>query len=378
MTIDVFEAQAVVIGAGVVGLACAAELARRGLEPLVIERESLIGSHTSSRNSEVVHAGIYYPTDSLKHTLCIEGRRRLYAYAETRGLPIWRCGKLIVATTELEDEGLAGLMARAEANGVEDMRLMSGAQAMALEPALRCTSALESGSTGVVDSHAFMLALLGEVEDGGGALALETSVEAIDLDGPHIEIFTGGVAPTRLRTPLLVNAAGLFAPEMVGRMDGYGGRLVRPRLAKGSYFSCAGRAPFRRLIYPAPVDGGLGVHLTLDLAGAMRFGPDVEWLDETDPNRVDYNVDIRRADGFYEAIRRYWPGLPDGALSPAYSGCRPKLSGPGEPAADFLIDDETRHGRHGLINLLGIESPGLTSALAIATRVADRLAEQGT
>lgn len=373
MTEDIFEADAVVIGAGVVGLACAAELSRRGLAPLVIEREALIGSHTSSRNSEVIHAGIYYPTGSLKHTLCVEGRRRLYAYAESRRVPVWRCGKLIVATTRDEDAGLVALLERAEANGVEDMRLMTGAEAMALEPALRCTSALESGSTGVVDSHAFMLALLGETEDGGGALALETPVVSINLDGPEIEVVTGGAAPTRLRTPRLVNAAGLFAPQMVARMSGYGGPAIQPRLAKGSYFSCAGRAPFRRLIYPAPVDGGLGVHLTLDLGGAMRFGPDVEWLDETDPSKVDYHVDIRRADGFYAAIRRYWPGLPDGALAPGYSGCRPKLSGPGEPPADFLIEDEARHGRHGLVNLLGIESPGLTSALAIATRVADRL-----
>ena len=370
-----FDTDAVVIGAGAVGLACAATLARKGLDVLVLEATGVIGSGTSSRNSEVVHAGIYYPTGSLKHRMCVAGRRLLYPYMEARGVRHWRAEKLIVATSEAETKKITDLLDVAKANDVEGVTLMDGRDAIALEPALNCTAALLSAQTGVMDSHGLMLAYQGELEDHGGTIVFETPVErAALLAGGGVDLWTGGREPARIRTRLLINSAGLHAQAIAANVAGLAAHHIPAQtLAKGSYFGCAGKPAFTRLIYPAPVDGGLGVHLTLDLGGRMRFGPDVEWLIEADPDRVDYAVDIRRAESFYAAIRTYWPGLKDGALTPDYSGLRPKLSGPGQPAADFRIDGPELHGHEGLVNLFGIESPGLTSSLAIAAEVCARL-----
>ncbi len=371
----VFDTDAIVIGAGAVGLACAATLSRAGLDVLVLEAAGVIGSGTSSRNSEVVHAGIYYPTGSLKHRMCVAGRRLLYPYMEARGVRHWKAEKLIVATSDAETNKIAALLDVAKANDVEGVWLMDGADAVALEPALNCTAALMSAETGLMDSHGLMLAYQGELEANGGSVVFETPVARAEiLAGGGFEIWAGGAEPTRIRTRLLVNSAGLHAQAIAATFDGYDPALIPAQtLAKGSYFGCAGKPAFRRLIYPAPVDGGLGVHLTLDLGGRMRFGPDVEWLSETDPDKVDYTVDIRRSESFYAAIRTYWPGLQDGALTPDYSGLRPKLSGPGQPAADFRIDGPELHGHDGLVNFFGIESPGLTSSLAIAAEACARL-----
>lgn len=362
----------IVIGAGVVGLAVAAELATRGFAPLVLESEPAFGTGISSRNSEVIHAGIYYPAGSLKARLCVEGRERLYRYCEANGIAHRRCGKLIVAASPAEHERLEAVRSAALANGVDDLRWLDAHEARALEPALACSAALLCASTGIVDSHGLMLSLLAQVEAGGGQLATRCRVRAIAAvdDGIELDV-DNGPDSIRLHATRVVNSAGLAALGLASATTG-----IRPvplpaqRFAKGSYFSLSGvRAPFSRLIYPVPEGAGLGVHLTLDLAGAARFGPDVEWVDQ-----LDYRVDPGRADGFYRAIRRYWPALPDGALAPAYAGIRPKLHGPGEPAADFLVQDLEQHGVAGLVNLLGIESPGLTSSLAIARLVADRLA----
>ncbi|KAF0177770.1 MAG: NAD(P)/FAD-dependent oxidoreductase [Hyphomonadaceae bacterium] len=370
-----FDADAIVIGAGAVGLACAATLSRHGLYTLVLESTALIGSGTSSRNSEVVHAGIYYPTNSLRHRMCVAGRRMLYPYMAARGVRHWKAEKLIVATSEAETKKIEDLKATAEANEVEGCWLMDGRDAVALEPNLTCTAALMSSQTGIMDSHGVMLAYQGELEDSGGAVVFETPVEKIAaLPGGGFEVWTGGAEPTRIRTRILINSAGLYAHRVAANFDGYDPIFTPPFvIAKGNYYGCGGKPAFKRLIYPAPVDGGLGVHLTLDLNGRMRFGPDVEWLDFNDPDRIDYTVDIRRADSFYAAIRTYWPALPDGALTPDYSGVRPKLSGPGQPAADFRIDGPEHHGLEGLIHLFGIESPGLTSSLAIAAEACARL-----
>jgi L-2-hydroxyglutarate oxidase LhgO len=370
-----FDADAIVIGAGAVGLACAATLARQGLYVLVLEAAGVIGSGASSRNSEVIHAGIYYPTGSLKHRLCVAGRRALYPYMAARGVRHWNAEKLIVATNDRETAKMAALLDVAKANDVEGVWLMDGADAVKLEPNLSCTAALMSSQTGVMDSHGLMLAYQGELEDNGGAVVFETPVARAEIlaDG-GFAVWTGGADPTRITTRLLVNSAGHHAQAIAAKLDGYNPTLIPVQtLAKGSYFGCAGKPAFSRLIYPAPVDGGLGVHLTLDLGGRMRFGPDVEWLSETDPAKVDYAVDVRRADSFYAAIRTYWPALPDNALTPDYSGLRPKLSGPGQPAADFRIDGPALHGHEGLVHLFGIESPGLTSSLAIAGEAAAQL-----
>jgi L-2-hydroxyglutarate oxidase LhgO len=365
------DVDTIVIGAGAVGLACAAAVAKAGREVIVLERAGGFGTGISSRNSEVIHAGIYYPTDSLKRALCVEGRRRLYPYLEVRGVAHRRCGKLIVATSDAETDKIQAIFAQGQANDVEGLQLLTGAQAMAMEPALSCTAAVLSPETGVFDSHGYMLALLGEIEDAGGALALNTGVDGIEpLAAGGFRVRTHGADATALNARCVVNAAGLHAPAVAARIEGLpAAALPTQTLAKGSYFGCAGRPAFSRLIYPVPADGGLGVHVTLDLAGRMRFGPDVEWLDETDPDRVDYHVDPRRADSFYAAVRTYWPALPDGAITPDYAGCRPKLSRRGEPTADFRIDGADVHGLAGLVNLFGIESPGLTSSLAIAERV---------
>lgn len=362
----------IVAGAGVIGLAVARELSRRGMETVILEAADAIGTETSSRNSEVIHAGIYYPQGSLKAKLCVEGRDRLYAYAAERGIPHKRCGKLIVATLPEQEATLAGIIAKAQANGVDDLVMLSAAEAEALEPSLKCVAAVLSPSTGIVDSHALMLALLGEAEEHGGFLSLNTEIVSGRIEADRFVLQTrdrSSGASFEIAARHLVNAAGLGANRLAASLEGLDPQFVPPlRLARGNYFSVTGRPAFSRLIYPVPEPGGLGVHLTLDLNGGMRFGPDVEWIAER-----DYTVDPRRADHFYGEIRKYWPDLADGSLSPTYSGIRPKLAGPGEPAADFVIQGPETHGIKNLVNLFGIESPGLTSSLAIAELVAQRI-----
>lgn len=361
------QVDVVVAGAGVVGIAAARAFAKAGREVLVLDAADAIGTETSSRNSEVIHAGIYYPKDSLMALLCVAGRRKLYAFCAEHGVPTRKCGKLIVATSDDETEKLAGIKARAEANGVEGMRLLDAAQARELEPNLACTAALLSPETGIVDSHAYMLALQGEAEAAGAMFVFHSQVIGGRATSCGLELSVGGAEPMALRCRVLVNAAGLHATRLAASIIGMPSQLVpTTHYAKGNYFTLTGRAPFSRLIYPVPVPGGLGVHLTLDLGNQARFGPDVEWVDT-----LDYTVDPSRADSFYAAIRRYWPDLPDGALAPGYAGIRPKITPKGAPAADFVIQPEAAHGVSGLINLFGIESPGLTSAIALADLVAE-------
>lgn len=355
-----------VVGAGVIGLAVARTLARRGHAVVVAEAEGAIGTGVSARSSEVIHAGMYYPDGSLRARHCVAGRRRLAAFCASHGVPHAWPGKLIVATAEPERAAIAAIFARGLANGVAGLALLDGADARALEPNLACVAALHSPGTGIVDSHALMLALQGDVEDAGGAVAVHSPVARITGGAGGWVVHLG---EDRLAFDGIVNAAGLGAQALAARIEAYPpSRIPAPILAKGSYFGCLGRPAFSRLIYPAPVEGGLGIHLTLDLAGRMRFGPDVEWVDG-----ADYAVDPARAALFSRAIRRYWPGLPDAALTPDYAGIRPKLSGPGEPAADFRIDGPAEHGLPGLVQLFGIESPGLTASLSLAEDVADRL-----
>jgi L-2-hydroxyglutarate oxidase LhgO len=358
---------AVVIGAGVVGLAVARSLARAGREVVVLEAANAIGTVTSSRNSEVIHAGLYYPTGSLKARLCVRGRDALYAFCAERGVAHRRCGKLIVATHQGQLAGLKALQAQAHANGVTDVRWLDAAEAKAMEPALHCVAALLSPSTGIVDSHGLMLALQGDAEAHGAMLAFESPVLGGRITDAGIELDVGGASPMTVLARTVVNSAGLDAPRVARGIRGLDPRHVpHAHFSKGSYFSLAGRAPFSHLVYPMHEGAWLGVHLTLDLGGQARFGPDAQWLpDDTRPEAIDYRVDPQRGEVFYEAVRRYWPGLPDGALQPAYSGVRPKIHGPGEPAPDFRIDGPAQHGVNGLVNLFGIESPGLTSALAI-------------
>ena len=363
------EIESVVIGAGAVGLAVARALARSGRDVLILEKETLIGSGTSSRNSEVIHAGIYYPKGSLKARLCVAGRQRLYEFCAGHGVAHRRCGKLIVAASAQTAE-LEAIRGAAEANGVDDLAWLSQAEFAQLEPELAGAAALLSPSTGIIDSHGLMLAYQGEAEDAGAVIAFGTEVTRAALEGQGIVLWINGEGEPALRARLVVNAAGLFAPTVAARIEGFPAASIPPGwFAKGSYFTLSGRSPFSRLVYPVPEPGGLGTHLTLDLGGQARFGPDVEWLDETDPSAIDYAVDPRRAERFYAAIRAYWPGLRDGSLVPAYSGVRPKLSGPGQPAADFKIAGPADHGARGQINLFGIESPGLTASLAIADAV---------
>jgi L-2-hydroxyglutarate oxidase LhgO len=355
----------VVIGAGVVGLALARELAMAGREVALVEAEDRFGTGTSSRNSEVVHAGMYYPAGSLKARLCVPGNRALYEYCRDRGVGHRRCGKLIVAGPG-QEEDLARLKARAEGNGVHGLRWLDRAGALALEPRLRCEAALFSPSTGIVDSHGLMQALLRDAEDHGAAVVFRSPVLGGEPAADGLELELGGSEPMRVRAGHVFNCAGLQAREVACAIRGTAPGAIPPvHLAKGNYYSLSGPAPFSRLVYPVPEAAGLGVHLTLDLAGQARFGPDVEWVD-----RIDYDVDPARADSFYAAIRRYWPELPDGALQPAYSGIRPKLQGPGDPVRDWLIQGEAVHGVRGLWNLLGIESPGLTACLSLARHVA--------
>lgn len=363
----------IVAGAGVVGLAIARDMARRGMDTLILEAANAIGTGASSRNSEVIHAGIYYPVGSLKARLCVAGREMLYRYCEEHAVPHARCGKLIVAANKDQEPVLASIRANASACGVDDLVPLTAAEALALEPRLRCTAALLSPSTGIIDSHALMLALLGEAEERGAALSLNTRIVSGRIDADNIVLATlDSTSGERfeIATKFFINAAGLSATALARAIDGLDPQSVpRLRYAKGNYFSVAGRAPFSRLIYPVPEPGGLGVHLTLDLDGVARFGPDVEWTDV-----LDHRVDPARGERFYNEIRKYWPDLADGSLQPAYSGIRPKLSGPGEANADFVIQDASVHGVDGLVNLFGIESPGLTASLAIADHVAQRLA----
>lgn len=366
------QADAVVIGAGVVGLAVARALARAGREVLVLEATTAIGQGVSSRSSEVIHAGIYYPTGSLRARLCVAGRQALYAYCAERQVPHQRCGKLIVACGQAEHAALERLLATAHANGVHDLQWLSADEARAMEPALACTAALWSPSTGIVDSHALMLALLGEAESLGAMLALDAPVQSITPTPQGLVLQVGGAAPMDLQATTVVNAAGLGAVALARRTAGLPAAAVpTAHMARGCYFTLSGRAPFSRLIYPAPGESShLGVHLTLDLGGQARFGPSFEWVQEE-----DYRVDPAGAEAFVAQVRRYWPALPDGALQPGYAGIRPKITGPGEPAADFRIDGPALHGVPGLVNLFGIESPGLTSSLAIADSVADMVAD---
>lgn len=357
--------QAAVIGAGVVGLAVAAALVRAGREVLVLERADAIGTGISSRNSEVIHAGLYYQPGSLKARLCVEGRRLLYAYCEARGVPYKRLGKLIVATAEQEHEALRQVQRRARANGVDDLVWLEAEQAAALEPELRCTAALLSPSTGIVDSHALMRQLRADAEVGGAVLVLRCPVLGGRVTDGGLVLRTGGEEPFEIQCDMMVNCAGLGANRVASAIAGMPQDKVPPLyLAKGNYFALARPAPFSRLVYPTPGTAGLGVHLTLDLAGRARFGPDVEWVE-----REDYDVDPGRADAFYERVRRYWPGLPDGALLPDYSGIRPKLQAPGGPPVDFLVQGPAEHGVPGLVHLYGVESPGLTCCLALADLV---------
>lgn len=365
---------ALVIGAGAVGLAVARALARSGFETIVAESGNAIGQGVSSRNSEVIHAGLYYPPGSLKARLCVRGNELLYALCASHGVDYRKCGKLTVANSAAEQVALRELQQRASANGVPVLWL-DAAQAKALEPALRCDAALLSTSTGVVDSHGFMLALQGDLERAGGMVALRSAVNSarVTQTGPHVVRMADG---SELQCRVLVNSASLHACSLARRFEGLQPRFVpREFFAKGNYYSLAARVPFSHLIYPAPADAWLGVHLTLDLGGQAKFGPDLEWLRVDSPEQIDYTVDPGRADGFYAEVRRYWPGLPDGALAPSYSGVRPKIHGPGEAAADFRIDGPALHGVPGLVNLFGIESPGLTSALAIAEVVAQLVAQ---
>jgi len=364
------EFDCVVAGAGVVGLAVARALALAGREVLVLEAAEGIGTETSSRNSEVIHAGIYYPAGSLMARSCVAGKRMLYAYCAERGLPHANCGKLIVATDDAEAEKLAGIQARAAANGVPDLRRLSRAEALALEPALHCTAALLSPSTGIIDSHAYMLSLQGDTEHAGGIFVFHAPVLGGRCTAAGIELQVGGAEPMALRTRSFVNAAGLHAPQLARGLHGMPSQLVpREYYAKGNYFSLLGKNPFSRLIYPVPVPGGLGTHLTIDLGGQARFGPDVEWVET-----LDYEVDPRRGDSFYAAIRRYWPDLPEAALAPGYSGIRPKIVPPGAPGQDFTLLGPAAHGVPGLVHMFGIESPGLTASLALALEVAAMLA----
>ncbi len=362
----------VVIGAGVVGLAVARAIVTSqqfvGKDVFLLEAANAIGTGTSSRNSEVIHAGIYYPQGSLKARLCVQGKTRLYQYCEERGIGFNRCGKLIVASSESQILQLQAIMAKAAANGVHDLVLLTREQARQLEPQLECAAATHSPSTGIVDSHALMLSLQGDFENAGGILALNSAVASVNIANNAIQVIA--IDGTNLHTKVLVNAAGLNAPLLAQQMIGLDKKLVPTAYyAKGNYFTLSGQSPFTHLIYPVPEAAGLGVHLTLDMGGQAKFGPDVEWVQSPD----HLQVDARRGDAFYAEVRKYWPQLKDGALVAGYAGIRPKISGPDEAAADFIIQGEREHGIKGLVNLFGIESPGLTSCLAIGDYVQQML-----
>ena len=373
---EIDSVDAIVIGAGVVGLAVARALALQGREVMVLEAANAIGTGISARNSEVIHAGMYYPSGSLKASLCVQGRAQLVAYCQERGIAHRLCGKLIVATQASQIPKLKAIQDQALANGVSDVRWLSAQEAMAMEGALKCVAALLSPSTGIVDSHGLMLSFQGDLENAGGMVVLNAAVESVDLDSDKtsrpqhlVSMVDGSVLATRT----LINAAGLMAPALAHQFSGLAPQHIpKAYFAKGNYFTLNSPAPFRHLIYPVPESAGLGVHLTLDLGGQAKFGPDVQWVDTPD----DFQVDASRGDAFYAAVRTYWPALPDGALQSGYSGIRPKISSPQSPAADFLIQGPETHGVPGLVNLFGIESPGLTSSMAIAAWVTKLLSPQ--
>lgn len=360
---------AVVIGAGVVGLACARRLAMAGLETIVIEKEARFGQGISSRNSEVIHAGLYYPTGSLKAMLCRTGRELLYDYVVTHAIPYRQIGKLVVANGREQIDALDALAHRARANGCDEIGILSGAEAKAMEPALRCDRAIESPRTGIVDSHALMLSFLGELQQAGGYLALEAEAMRGEVRVAGMRLWISGSDDTCIDARYVVNAAGLGAPGFARKLEGFpAGCVPVQRYAKGSYFVLASASPFGRLVYPMPEPGGLGVHLTLDIEGRARFGPDVEWVDHP-----EYSVDPEKRAAFARAIRVFWPECEDHKLHPGYAGIRPKLESKGEAASDFVIQGPEAHGIGGLVNMFGIESPGLTASLAIAEEVAARL-----
>ena len=363
--------QVMVIGAGVVGLAIARQAALDGHDVIVVEAAEAIGTGTSSRNSEVIHAGLYYPTGSKRALHCPRARRRLYAYCESHGIPHRKLGKLFIVTKDGDIPKLEAIYRQALINGVENVTMLDAATAKRMEPALCCVAAFHSAETGIIDSHRYMLALQGDLEDRGGVIAFNTPVERIAREGSGWRVAFGGPEPGALTVDAVVNSAGHGAQRLAHATEGFPAeRVPKLVLAKGNYFGFTGRSPFSRLIYPAPVPGGLGIHITIDLAGRARFGPDVEWVDT-----MNFDVDPRRAERFYAAIRTYWPGLPDNSLVADYAGIRPKLTGPGEPAADFIIEGPAEHGLPGLVQLFGIESPGLTSALSLAAEVVGKLAD---
>jgi len=361
--------QVLVIGAGAVGLAVARAAALAGHDVTIAEKTGGIANGVSSRNSEVIHAGLYYPTDTLRARLCVRGRRMLYDFCAAHGVPHRKCGKLVVATSQAELAKVETILIQAQINGVEGVEMVGGNAARAMETELSCIGALWSPETGIIDSHGYMLALWGDLEDRGGMIAFETPVERLSFKAPHWQVQFGGSEPGVVAFDTVVNAAGLGAQALARRIENYPAEKV-PRLVlgKGNYFGFSGRPVFSRLIYPTPIDGGLGVHVTFDMAGRMRFGPDVEWIEEE-----SYTVDPHRADSFYARVRTYWPDLPDNSLVPDYCGIRPKLTGKGEGQADFMIAGPADHGMARLVNLFGIESPGLTSSLAIADDVLDYL-----
>ena len=361
--------QILVIGAGVVGLAVARAAALKGHEVIVAEAEPAIGTITSSRNSEVIHAGMYYPTGTLRAKHCVRGRRMLYEFCASHGVPHRKCGKLIVATSDAEMEKIKAIAVQGGINGVEGLEMIGGNAARAMEPELSCVGALHSPETGIIDSHAYMLALRGDIEAAGGAIALNTPVTGARRKGGQWQVDFGGADKGTFEFDAIVNCAGLRAQSVARTMEDYPQtRVPKLVLGKGNYFSYAGKPVFSRLIYPTPMVGGLGVHVTLDLAGRLRFGPDVEWIE-----KEDYNVNVSRADVFYERIRTYWPGLRDGALTADYAGIRPKIGGPDEPQKDFLLDTPKEHGVPGLVQMFGIESPGLTSSLSLGEEVVGHL-----
>ena len=361
-----------IIGAGVVGLAIARALALKGRDTLVLEANKGIGQGISSRNSEVIHAGIYYPKGSLKAQFCVAGRHALYEFCQSHKIPFQRCGKLLVAASPDQHDQILAIQAKASANGVEDLKLIDRAHLKSLEPEVEGVMALHSPSTGIIDSHAFMLALQGEAEAHGCAFAMQAPFERGRFDNGLFHLDIGGAEPMQISANHVIIAAGLSTPRLAHQLANIPlAQIPTHGFAKGNYFALARRAPFSHLIYPVPEPGGLGIHLTLDLSGRGKFGPDVEWLDVKDDRQIDYQVNPHRAEKFYAAIRKYWPGLRDGELSPDYSGVRPKIARAGEPDADFLIADERKHGIKGLIALCGIESPGLTASLAIGEHISE-------
>ena len=361
----------VVIGAGVIGLAIAREMALQGRETILLERESAFGTISSARNSEVIHAGIYYPKDSLKAKLCVEGNRMLYEYCRTHHVATQPYGKLIVASDESQLDDLQAILYKAQQNQVPEIKMITGDQAKTMEPELRCVAAVHSPITGIVDSHGLMLSLLGGFEDAGGMIAYQSPLMSAKPIGENakdgFELEIGGADGMKIQTKLLINCAGMSAPAVAQKIESLAKEQIpKAYFAKGNYFSLSGKSPFKHLIYPIPEPGGLGVHLTLDMGGQAKFGPDVEWLEIDSESQIDYTVNPKRCEGFYEAVRRYWPSLKDNSLQPDYSGVRAKIVPPNAPAGDFCFNTPMDHGLEGLFNLYGFESPGLTSSLAIA------------